>query len=137
MTMKTCRQVERYRFHSTDTTTQRIPAPTQWAAVSCTIMKWKCKSSRTKKRRCACMTDSFTTLRKQTQAMWRKTRRWGFWKGRKTAISLHAIRAWMPCTLIKTERRQNTNKRGITFIRDERGRLEKAETDTGSFLEYA
>ena len=106
MTMKTCRQVERYRFHSTDTTTQRIPAPAQWAAVSCTIMKWKCKSSRTKKRRCACMTDSFTTLRKQTQAMWRKTRRWGFWKGRKTAISLHVIRAWMPCTLIKTERRQ-------------------------------
>lgn len=59
------------------------------------------------KQPCACMTDSFTTLRKQTQAMWRKTRRWGFWKGRKTAISLHVIRAWMPCTLMKTERRQD------------------------------
>lgn len=37
----------------------------------------------------------------------------------------------------KAARQENTNKRGITFIRDERGRLEKAETDTGSFLEYA
>lgn len=31
----------------------------------------------------------------------------GLWKGQKTAISLHAIRAWMPCTLMKTERRQD------------------------------
>lgn len=30
----------------------------------------------------------------------------GLLEGRKTAISLHVIRAWMPCTLIKTERRQ-------------------------------
>lgn len=37
----------------------------------------------------------------------------------------------------KAARQENTNKRGITFIRDERGRLAKAETDTGSFLEYA
>ena len=37
----------------------------------------------------------------------------------------------------KAARQENTNKRGITFIRDERGRMAKAETDTGSFLEYA
>ena len=34
----------------------------------------------------------------------------------------------------KAARQENTNKRGITFIRDERGRLEKAETDTEASL---
>lgn len=34
----------------------------------------------------------------------------------------------------KAARQENTNKRGITFIRDERGRLAKAEIDTGNSL---